>query len=96
MERLSFTGSVDTLRQFGIALAQARSRNQQQQLTANRLKIIAGDRVPERPGRREPRAVKRRPKPYQWLNRPRHLMKEMQLRSKYRKKSWPYLSAILD
>jgi hypothetical protein len=87
MERLSFKGSVDTLRQFGIALAQARSRKQQQQLTANLLKIIAGDRVPERPGRREPRAVKRRPKPYQLLNRPRHLMKEMQHRSKYRKKS---------
>jgi IS4 transposase len=87
MERLSFKGSVDTLRQFGIALAQARSQKQQQQLTANLLKIIADDRVPERPGRREPRAVKRRPKPYQLLNRPRLLMKEMQHRSKYRKKS---------
>jgi hypothetical protein len=27
---------------------------------------------PRRPGRLEPRAVKRRPKPYQLLNRPRH------------------------
>ena len=52
---------------------------------ARLLEIIARDQVPERPGRREPRAVKRRPKPYQKLNRPRHLMKEMLHRSKYRK-----------
>jgi hypothetical protein len=30
-------------------------------------------------------AVKRRPKSYQLLNRPRHLMKELPHRSKYRK-----------
>lgn len=50
-----------------------------------RLSSGIGDPVPERPGRREPRAVKRRPKPYQLLNRPRHLMKELQHPSKYRK-----------
>ena len=52
---------------------------------ARLLEIIAQDQVPDRPGRREPRAVKRRPKPFQKLNRPRHLMKEMLHRSKYRK-----------
>jgi len=51
------------------------------------LELIASDQVPERPGRREPHAVKRRPKPYQKLNRPRHRMKEMLHRSKYRKNS---------
>ena len=49
------------------------------------LEVIARDQVPDRPGQREPRAVKRRPKPYQLLNRLRRLMKELQHRSKYRK-----------
>jgi hypothetical protein len=69
-----------------VAIAQAHSRKKQNQLIARLLEIIAQDLVPDRPGRREPRAVKRRPKPYQKLNRPRPLMKEMQHRSKYRKK----------
>ena len=85
LERLSFKGTVDALRQFSLAMAQARSRKKQKQLLADLLEIIARDQVPERPGRREPRAAKRRPKPYQLLNRPRHLMKELSHRSKYRK-----------
>jgi hypothetical protein len=85
VERLSFKGSVDALRQFSVAIAQARSRKKQRQLIARLLEVIAGDPVPERPGRREPRAVKRRPKPYQLLNRPRRQMKELRHRSKYRK-----------
>jgi hypothetical protein len=85
VERLSFKGSVDAVRQFSVALAQARSKEKQHQLIARLLEVIARDPVPERPGRREPRAVKRRPKPYQLLNRPRHQMKELQHRSKYRK-----------
>jgi hypothetical protein len=85
VERLSFKGTVDALRQFSLALAQARSGKQRKALTTRLLEVIAGDPVPERPGRREPRAVKRRPKPYQLLNRPRHQMQELQHRSTYRK-----------
>ncbi len=33
--------------------------------------LIAQQRVGDRPGRIEPRAVKRRPKPYPWLTKPR-------------------------
>ena len=87
LERLSFKGTVDSLRQFSIAIAQAPSKRKQKQLMAQLLEVIASDQVPERLGRREPRAVKRRPKPYQLLNRPRHLMKELPHRSKYRKTS---------
>jgi hypothetical protein len=83
--RLSFKGTVDALRQFSLAIARARSHKQQKQMMSDLLAIIARDQVPERPGRREPRAVKRRPKPYQLLNRPRHRMKELHHRSKYRK-----------
>jgi hypothetical protein len=85
LDRLSFKGTADSLRQFSAGIAQARSRKKKDQLVARLLELIAQDKVPERPGRREPRAVKRRPKPYQKLNRPRRLMKEMQHRSKYRK-----------
>lgn len=85
VDRLSFKGTVDSVRQFSAAIAQARSRKKKNRLVARLLEVIAADQVPERPGRREPRAVKRRPKPFQKLNRPRHLMKEMLHRSKYRK-----------
>jgi hypothetical protein len=84
IERLSFKGSTDSIRQFSAAIAQALSKKKQKQLLSRLLEIIARDKVPDRPGRREPRAVKRRPKPYQLLNRPRHVMKELQHRSRYR------------
>lgn len=85
LDRLSFKGTVDSVRQFSVAIAQARSLKKQNQLIARLREVIAGDPVPHRPGRREPRALKRRPKPFQLLNRPRHLMKELQHRSQYRK-----------
>jgi hypothetical protein len=85
LDRMSFKGTVDSVRQFSLALAQARSKGKQNQLIVELLEVIARDQVPDRPDRREPRAVKKRPKPYQLLNRPRHKMKEIQHRSKYRK-----------
>jgi len=68
-ETLGFNG-LDWVRQFSVAIAQARSGTQQKQLIAQLLGIIAQDQVPDRPGRRDPRAVKRRPKPYQLLKPP--------------------------
>ncbi len=85
LERLSFKGTVEAVRQFSVAIAQARSKNKRNPLIAQRLEVIARDQVPDRPGRPEPRALKRPSKPYQLLNRPRPLMKELQHRSKYRK-----------
>ena len=60
---------------------------EQKQLIVELLEVIARDQVPDRPGRLEPRAVKRRPKPYERLNRRRHLMKEIPHRNHYRKSS---------
>jgi hypothetical protein len=40
------------------------------------LKLIAQIQVGKRPGRLEPRARKRRPKPYPWLKVPRHLARQ--------------------
>ena len=58
-------------------------------LVAELLEVIVGDRIPDRPGRREPRAVKLRPKPYPLLNQPRRRFKEIAHRKRYRKnKAW--------
>ena len=38
----------------------------------NLLRRIAERVVPERPGRNEPRKLKRRPKPFGWMQQPRH------------------------
>jgi len=71
LERLSFKGTLDAVRQFSAALAQARTRKMQRDLWQDLLHALARDLVPLRPGRSEPRAVKRRPKPFPLLNCPR-------------------------
>jgi hypothetical protein len=83
LERLSFKGTVDSVRQFSLAIAQARCGRKQKQLRARLLENIAQDQVPDRAGRSEPRAVKRRPKPYPLLNRPRRLFQEIPHRNRY-------------
>ncbi len=83
LHRLSFQGTVDSTRQFSAALAQARSGKRQKQLIRDLLKAIAADLVPHRPGRREPRAVKRRPNPCAYLTKPRHEFKDSQHRNRY-------------
>ena len=85
LDRISFKGTVDSVRQFSLAIAQTRSKKKQNHLIVELLEVIARDQVPDRPERREPRALKRRPKPYDRLNRPRHLMKEIPHRNNYRK-----------
>lgn len=76
LERVSFQGAVDGARHFGEAMLRARSRRTRQALLAELLRILAADAVPERPGRREPRALKRRPKRYPRLDRPRRDYRE--------------------
>jgi hypothetical protein len=64
LNRLSFAGALAAARRGGEALLQARSQRQRQELLDGLFRGIAADLLPDRPGRREPRAVKRRPKPY--------------------------------
>jgi len=85
LERLSFKGTVDAVRTFTAEIRAARSRKKREQLWAELIRTIVSDKVPPRPGRTEPRAVKRRPKAYPLLNRPRHQFKEIPHRSRYRK-----------
>jgi hypothetical protein len=83
LDRMSFKGTVDSVRQFSLAIAQARSNKQQQRLILELLEVIARDQVPDRPDRIEPRAVKRRPKPFPVLNKPRDQFKEVFHRNRY-------------
>jgi len=83
IERVSFKGSVDALRQYSNAISQARSQKMRNQLWEDLLLNLARDLVPYRPNPEEPRAVKRRPKPYPLLNRPRRRFREIPHRNRY-------------
>lgn len=84
LDRFSFTGSLDTLRTFSAASAQASTRRQRRDLWTAMLSRLASDLLPLRPHRHEPRVVKRRPKPYPRLDRPRHLYRELRHGSRFR------------
>lgn len=84
--RISFKGSVDALRQWSAVIAAASGQPKKQDaLIEDLLAAIARDPVPERPGRSEPRARKRRPKNYQLLTRPRRKMGNLPRRNRPRK-----------
>ena len=73
--RISFKGTLDTVRHFAAAIHAARATPRKQDaLIDEMLAIIAADCVPERPGRSEPRAKKRRAKNYHLLTKPRSEM----------------------
>ena len=92
LERISFKGSVDGLRQFSAAIAQARNRKTRRQLWAELLRSVARALVPDRAGRSEPRAVKRRPQSYPLLNQPRRKFNEVPHRNRYLEGAPPELS----
>jgi hypothetical protein len=84
LQRVSFAGSLAAARRFSEALLQVRSRPQRRILQNQLFQLLAQDPVPDRPGRREPRAVKRRPKPYPLLNKHRHRFREISHQNRYR------------
>lgn len=84
MARLSFTGTRDALVAAQPLFATASSTDRRI-LLITLLWGIAHDRVPLRPHRREPRALKRRQKNYPWLTANRHVFKEIQHRKRYKK-----------
>jgi hypothetical protein len=76
LQRLSFKGTLDTLRHFSDAIQAAHGKPRKQAaLLETLLEIIAEDQLPYRPHRNEPRAKKRRPKNYHLLTKPRRQMK---------------------
>jgi len=84
LERISFKGTLDALRQFTHAVSLARSPKKRRQLWAKLLNTLATDLLPERPGRGEPRAVKRVKNKYDRLKEPRHSFKNRPKRNRRR------------
>lgn len=84
--RTSFKGSVDAVRKFGPRIAAAGSLRKRGELEDRLLEILAEDLVPDRPGRREPRAKKRRHKSYPYLTEHRRTYKDIPHRNVYYRK----------
>ena len=86
LARISFKGTLDTLRHWSKLIGSRRGMPRKQaQLIDEMLRIIASDQVPDRPNRSEPRAKKRRPKNYQLITRPRNKMGRLPHRNRPRK-----------
>ena len=79
---ISFKGAKQALTAFAPKLEAARPE-QRAGLVDAMLKAVAYHRVGNRPGRWEPRARKRRPKPSKRLNQPRHVAKLAHNRAKW-------------
>lgn len=89
LARISFKGTIDATRHFSSAMAQVKTKKQRRRLEDTLLKTLAEDQVPDRPERRDLRAVKRRPRPHPVLNKPRDKFKDIPHRSCYTKKTIP-------
>ena len=86
--QISFKATIQALRQWEPLLNRSGLKKQERNRLITALyHAIATNIVAERPGRQEPRCVKRRPKNYQRLTAPRHKMKECHHRSKYKAKT---------
>jgi hypothetical protein len=83
--RISFKRTADAIRQWAPLIQAARNDDRKmKQMIENFLYCISRLKIPDRPNRTEPRAIKRRMKNYQLLNKPRHEFKEIPHRSKYK------------
>ena len=86
--RVSFKGTLDTLRQWLPALSSVINRKQKyRRVFQAMLHCLANDLLPIRPNRSEPRAVKRRPKNFQYMTKPRHQMGNLPHRNNPAQKS---------
>lgn len=85
--RISFKASIQALRQWEPQFhRQAASESERQRLLESLYEAIGARQITARPGRREPRCLKRRPKPFALLTTSRHQMTETPHRGRYRAK----------
>jgi len=87
IERHSFKGTLDTFRQWSIAMAAAGRKKKaptRTKLWEEFLTTIAADKIPIRPERREPRAVKKKTQKYPYLSSSRKTYREPLSRTKRR------------
>lgn len=87
IERISFKGTLDALRQFTQAMCQARSKRKRAQLWDELARTLAADLLPHRPGRREPRAIKRLKHKYPRLDCSRRTFRDHPKRHLRRKRA---------
>lgn len=81
---ISFKGALDFIRQWTPAMkAHFLSGQNARELVDIFFELLAKCLVPERSGRVEPRVIKRRPKQYQRLTRPRKFMRPTSHRSRH-------------
>ena len=73
--QLSFKGAIQAINIF-VPRIQLASANQKKIFYKAMLQVIASNIVGNRPGRREPRAIKRRPKPFPKLHISRQKWKQ--------------------
>lgn len=73
--RLSFQATIQHLLNFIPQLTQG-GQNKRRELINVLLALIAGEKLPDRSGRREPRVRKRRPKPFPLMQEPRHILRK--------------------
>ena len=73
--RLSFKGTLQHLNTFLPLLAMAGASTRKKHYDTLLL-LVARETLPDRPNRREPRVVKRRPKSSRWMQKPRAILKQ--------------------
>jgi len=82
---VSFKGSLQALRNWEPHLNQTKlGKTECYRLIGDLYEAMTNTPIKQRPGRSEPRCMKRRPKSYQLLTSSRHEMKEIPYRSRYR------------
>ena len=81
LHRLSFAGTIARVNAIAPYLWFHARRRRARIVYSLLLEWIARDQLPDRPHRIEPRAVKRRPKKYTRLNRPRHELQQILLKA---------------
>lgn len=84
---LSFKGTLDRINQWQVTLWTARTNKERRQSYNQMLDDIASDIVPPRPGRYEPRVLKRRRDSYSLLTKPRAEMRLIPATPKHRTKA---------
>lgn len=71
--RISFKGVLQVLEECRVGFEKSSGKPRLEEAEKDNLLLRIAERVVvERPGRNEPRKKKRRPKPYGWLQKPRH------------------------
>jgi hypothetical protein len=82
---ISFKGSLQAIRSWEPQLNHDKlSKTERSRMLDDLYGTVTGLPHKQRPGHRDPRCLKRRLKNYQLLTKPRHEMKEMEHRSRYR------------